>query len=189
MAAPLGDVLDRAAAVLAELREVDLDGLTDDTLSEAVLSMQRLRGRLDADEARVLSRWDAQRCWQPSGAKTGAAWLAWKQRVPIGVARQRMRHARALRSLPAIEDAWAAGDIDRSHVTALLGARTARTREAFDGDGHEHLLDIALNHGFVSFKAACDRWSMIVDPDGAEQGADDDRNAREVHLAQSFGGM
>ena len=41
----------------------------------------------------------------------------------------------------------------------------------------------------MSFKAACDRWSMIVDPDGAEQGAADDRDAREVHLSQSFGGM
>ena len=132
MAAPLADVLDRAGAVLAELREVDLDGLADDTLSEAVLSMQRLRGGLDVAEAQVLSRWDAQRCWQPSGAKTGAAWLAWKQRVPIQVARQRLRHARALRTLPAIEEAWASGEIDRAHVTTLLGARTARTAEAFD---------------------------------------------------------
>jgi hypothetical protein len=30
---------------------------------------------------------------------------------------------------------------------------------------------------------------MVVDPDGAEQGADDDRRAREVHLSRSFGGM
>jgi Domain of unknown function (DUF222) len=189
MAAPLADVLDRVGAVLAELREVDLDGLADDTLSGAVLSMQRLRGGLDAAEARVLSRWDAQRCWQPSGAKTGAAWLAWKQRVPIGVARQRIRHARAMRTLPAIEEAWATGDLDRAHVTTLLGARTARTAEAFDGDGQERLVGIARSYGFVNFKAACDRWSMVVDPDGAEQGAGDDRTAREVHLAQSFGGM
>ena len=28
-----------------------------------------------------------------------------------------------------------------------------------------------------------------MDPDGAEQGADDDRAAREVHLSQSFGGL
>ncbi len=189
MAAPLADVLDRARAVLAELREVDLDGLADDTLSEAVLSTQQLRGALDAGEARVLSRWDAQRCWQPSGAKTGAAWLAWKQRVPIGVARQRLRHARALRDLPAIDEAWASGEIDRAHVTTLLGARTARSAEAFDGDGHEWLLGLARSHGFVSFKAACDRWSMIVDPDGAEQGAADDRKAREFHLSRSFGGM
>ena len=137
----------------------------------------------------MLARWDAQRCWQPSGAKTGAAWLAWQQRIPIQVARQRLRHARALRTLPAIEAAWAAGDIDRAHVTTLLGARTARTAEVFDADGHERLLDLAREHGFVEFKRACDRWALVVDPDGAEQGADADRAAREVHLSQSFGGM
>ena len=189
MAAPLADVLHRADAVLAELREVDLDGLADETLTEAVLAIQRLRGGLDVAEARVLSRWDAQRCWQPSGAKTGAAWLAWKQRIPVGVARQRLRHARAMRMLPAIEEAWGAGDLDRAHVTTLLGARTARTAEAFDADGHDRLLGIARSYGFVSFKGACDRWSMVVDPDGAEQKAADDHDAREVHLSQSFGGL
>ena len=189
MAAPVADVLQRAAAVLAELGDVDLDGQADDTLTEAVLATQRLRGALDVAEARLLSRWDAQRCWQPSGAKTGAAWLAWKQRVPIGVARQRLRHARALRALPAVEAAWSTGDLDRAHVTTLLGARTARTATAFDADGHEWLLELARSYGFVSFKAACDRWSMIVDPDGAEQKAADDRDAREVHLSRSFGGM
>jgi hypothetical protein len=189
MAAPLADVLDRAEAVLAELRAVDLDGLVGDTLSDALLSMQRMRGGLDVAEARVLSRWDAQGGWKPSGAKSGAAWLAWKQRVPIGVGRQRLRHARALRALPAIEDAWATGDLDRAHVTTLLGARTARTAEVFDEDGHERLLAIARSYGFVAFKGACDRWTMTFDPDGAEQKAADDRDGREVFLAQSFGGM
>jgi hypothetical protein len=189
MAAPLTDVLDRAHALLAELREVELDGLADDTLSDALLSMQRLRGGLDVAEARVLSRWDAQRCWQASGARSGAAWLAWQQRVPIGVARQRVRHARAMRTLPAVEQAWATGDLDRAHVTTLLGARTARTAEAFDAGEHERLLGIARSFGYVSFKAACDRWTMVFDPDGAEQKAADDHDAREVHLAQSFGGM
>ena len=93
-----------------------------------------------------------------------------------------------MRTLPAIEEAWAAGDIDRAHVTTLLGARTARTAEVFDAD-HERLLGLARTHGFVDFKRACDRWETIVDPDGAEQGADDDRAAREVHLSRSFGGM
>ena len=124
-----------------------------------------------------------------SGAKTGAAWLAWKQRVPIQVARQRLRHARALRTLPAVEEAWAAGDIDRAHVTTLLGARTA---------AHGRGVRRAITSGCSTWPAptgsstssgVCDRWATIVDPDGAEQGADDDRAAREVHLSQSFGGM
>ncbi|MFZ6003677.1 MAG: DUF222 domain-containing protein [Actinomycetota bacterium] len=188
MAADLADVLARGAALLTDLREVDLDGLGDDTLSQAVLALQRLRGGLDVAEARVLSRWDAQGCWRASGAKTGAAWLAWQQHLPIGVARQRLRHARAMRTLPAIEEAWADGAIDRTHVTTLLGARTARTAEVFDRE-HKSLLDIACESSFRHFKRACDLFEMVVDPDGAEQGAEDDRNAREVHLSQSFGGM
>ena len=47
MATDVVDVLDRAAAVLAELRGVDLDRLGDDTLSDMVLAAQRLRGGLD----------------------------------------------------------------------------------------------------------------------------------------------
>ncbi len=189
MAADVADVLDRAAAVLAELHAIDLDGVDDDSLSDAVLAIAApARSASTSAEARVLSRWDAQGAWRASGAKTGAAWLAWQQRVPIQVARQRLRHARAMRTLPAIEEAWAAGDIDRAHVTTLLGARTARTAQVFDAD-HERLLGLARTHGFVDFKRACDRWETIVDPDGAEQGADDDRAAREVHLSRSFGGM
>jgi hypothetical protein len=188
VAADLADVLLRASGVLEELRSFDLDGVDDDTLTDAVLAMQRLRGRLDVAEANVLGRWDAWRVWQPSGAKTAAAWLAWRQHVPIGVARQRVRHARALRALPEVEHAWAAGEIDRAHVTTLLTAKTPRTATAFETD-HKALLDVARTAWFSHFKRACDLWQMTVDPDGAEQGADDDRDAREVHLSESFGGM
>ncbi len=93
-----------------------------------------------------------------------------------------------MRELPLVEGAWADGEIDRSHVTTMLGVRTARTEKAFERD-HEILLESARSVGFVSFKAHCDRWELLVDPDGAEQGADDDHAAREVHLSRSFGGM
>lgn len=188
MGVDVSDVLGRAATVLAELRAVDLDGVGDDALSEAVLGLQHLRGSLDAAEACVLARWDAQGCWRASGAKTGAAWLAWKEQLPIGVARQRIRHARALRALPAVEEAWADGEIDRSHLTTLLGARTPRTAEVFDRE-YKTLLDIARTSSFRDFKRACDLFGLVVDPDGAEQRAEGDRAAREVHLAKSFGGM
>ena len=132
MAPGLAEVIERASSVLAELRAVDLDGLADDTLSDTVLALQRLRGALDAGEARVLSRWDAQRCWQASGAKTGAAWLAWQQRIPIQVgppaapSRPGPAHPAGHRS------GLGHGEIDRAHITTLLGARTPRTAEAFD---------------------------------------------------------
>jgi hypothetical protein len=188
MAADVTDVLRRAGSVLAELRAIDLDGVDDDTLADAVLAMERVRGGFDAAEARLLARWDAQGGWRASGAKTAAAWLSWHQRIPIQVARQRLRHARAVRDLPAVVEAWANGDIDRAHVTTLLEARNPRTRETFDRD-HQRLLDLGREHSFSSFKRACDHWSMAADPDGAERGAEDDRAARELHLSESIGGL
>ncbi len=186
--AALADVVERAAGVLAELAVVDLDGVDGAVLGEALGGLQRLRGRLDVAEARVLGRFDAERAWEPSGAKTAAAWLAWTQRLPIGVARQRVRHARALRALPDVEAAWGDGDLDRSHVVAMLSKRTPRTRAVFDAD-HRVLLDAALRLGFKDFTSVCDRWEQIVDPDGAEDDAAAEHAAREVHLAQSFAGM
>ncbi|MGQ0430776.1 MAG: DUF222 domain-containing protein [Microthrixaceae bacterium] len=178
-------LLDTASSAVGR---VDPDGMTASELTDALLQMQRLRGQHDAAEARVLARWDADRIWQASGARSGAAWLAREQRLPIQTTRQRIRHARALRTLPAVEAAWASGEIDRTHLITLLGVRTPRTREQFDTD-HKLLLDSARTRGFVDFKRHCDLWEAFVDPDGAEQGADDDRAAREVHLSQSFGGM
>ncbi|MET0903973.1 MAG: DUF222 domain-containing protein [Acidimicrobiales bacterium] len=181
-------LLDAAAHALERLASFDLDTLAGEELTTAVMRLQELRGALDVAEGRVLARWDSLGEWRPSGAKTAAAWLAWKQRIPIGVARQRLRHGRALRDLPSVEKAWAAGEIDRSHLTTMLGKRTPRTEQVFDRD-HEVLLDAARSVGFTTFKGQCDRWELLVDPDGAEQGAHDDRSAREVHLSRSFGGM
>ncbi|MFL6204269.1 MAG: DUF222 domain-containing protein, partial [Acidimicrobiales bacterium] len=181
-------LLAQAGDALAGLAALDLDTLAGDDLTSAVLRFQQLRGALDVAEARMLARWDSRGDWRPSGAKTASAWLAWKQHIPIGVARQRLRHGRALRDLPAVEKAWMAGEVDRSHVTTMLGTCTGRTASAFERD-HQVLLEGATTLGFVDFKALCDRWEMLVDHDGAEQGAQRDCAAREVHLNQSFGGM
>ena len=181
-------LLESAGDALEALASLDLDSLAGDDLTDAVLELQHLRGALDVAEARVLARWDSLGEWRPSGAKTASAWLAWKQHIPVGVARQRLRHGRAIRDLPAIEKAWKAGEVDRSHVTTMLGTCNARTASAFERD-HEVLLQGATTLGFIDFKALCDRWVLLVDPDGAEQGADADRAGREVQLSQSFGGM
>ena len=182
------DVLAAARSALAALHHLDLDGTTDDELSAVVMACQCLRGALEAAEARAIGEWDRRRTWRASGAKTGAAWLSSKQRLPIAEARRRLRHARLVRRYPTVGEAWARGEIDRTHLTTLFGVRTTRTEDDFDTE-HEDLLDSARTRGFADFKRHCDTWTFFRDPDGAEQDAKDDREAREVHLNQSIGGM
>jgi hypothetical protein len=162
--------------------------LSSEELNEAVVAFQELRARVDAGEARLVARWDAVTAWRLDGAKTPAGWMAWRTRLPVEEARRRVRHARAVRDLPALGEAWAAGEIDRTHLTTILGARTERTAERFSTD-LPVLLEAARIQGFVDFKRTCDRWVNIVDPDGAEQAADHQRAAREVHLSKSLDGM
>jgi hypothetical protein len=188
MAAGLSTLAEQAAAILAELASVDLDDSPGSDLESTVLSMQRMRGHLDVAEARTLARWDAAGGWRASGARTAASWLARHLHLPLPLARQRLRHARALRAVPAVEAAWASGEIDRAHVTTLLSVRTRRTSAAFEA-AHPHLVDVARTAPFHHFKAVCDRFELMADPDGAEQKADEGRAARELHLSQTFGGM
>ena len=184
----VADPMDVAESAIAGLHDRDVDAMTDEELTEEVLRFQRLRGSFEAAEAQVMGRWDQRKVWRADGAKTGAAWLAAKQHLPIAETRRRLRHARVLRSFPKVAEAWERGEIDRTHVTTLLGVRTARTAEAFEAE-HEELLESATTKGFVDFKRHCDTWEFFRDPDGAEQKDRHDEDARELHLNQSFGGM
>ncbi len=181
-------MFDALRAGIDEVAEADLDGVPAVVLSEMVEELHRMGARLEAAEARVIARWDAERAWQGDGAQSGAAWRSWKFREPRSVAAKLVRQARALRSLPEVAAAWSAGEIDRSHITALLSARTPRTEEAF-GDGHKVLLDAARTQFFSSFQRVCRYWANHADPDGAEDRAASERAGREVHLAASFEGM
>jgi hypothetical protein len=178
-------VLDAAREALRALGALDLDALHPDALTTVVLATQQLRTQLEAAEAGALARWDAAGAWRADGARSAAAWLTWKQHLPIAETRRRVRHARALRSFPALADAWAAGEIDRSHVAVLLAVRNPRTEEAFERD-HLELLDLARDSRYCDFQRLCQRWELVVDPDGAEQDADAERAGRTVHLAQGF---
>jgi hypothetical protein len=182
-----GAVVTAARAALRALGALDLDGMGPDELTEVVLATQALRTQLEAAEARALDRWEAGGAWRADGARSAAAWLAWKQQLPVAETRRRVRHARALGALPAVAEAWAAGEIDRTHVAQLLAVRSARTERAFARD-HQELLDLARQARFCDFQHVCRRWEQVVDPDGAEQDADSGRAGRSVHLSQGFQG-
>ena len=126
-----GLVMVDAAALLdgafAAVAQVDPEGMTSGELTEAVLrdaaSAGPARGHRSAGAGAV----GCGSGVAALGREVGAAWLAREQRLPIQVTRQRIRHARALRTLPEVEEAWAAGEIDRTHVTTMLAKRTPRT--------------------------------------------------------------
>ncbi|RPH92601.1 MAG: DUF222 domain-containing protein, partial [Lysobacterales bacterium] len=88
-----------------------------------------LAGHLNAGEYRFLvlvEAFDREDGWQGEGINSCAHWLNWFCGISIGVAREKVRVARALPGLPQISTAFAAGRVSYSKVRAMTRVATLR---------------------------------------------------------------
>jgi len=103
--------------------DLDLDRLGD--------VIAELSAHLDAATARLLDlirEFDAREGWN-TGFRSCAAWLNWRVGLDIGAARERVRVARALGSLPLLAEAMARGELSYAKVRALTRVATPETEE------------------------------------------------------------
>ncbi|OGK87388.1 MAG: hypothetical protein A2X52_21120 [Candidatus Rokubacteria bacterium GWC2_70_16] len=88
-----------------------------------------LSAHLDAATARLLDlirEFDARGGWN-SGFRSCAAWLSWRVGLDLGAARERVRVARALGTLPLLAQALARGELSYAKVRALTRVATPET--------------------------------------------------------------
>src|SRR5213596_1511893 len=101
----------------------DLDRLGDE--------IAELSAHLDAATAQLLDlirEFDARDGWN-TGFRSCAAWLSWRVGLDPGAARERVRVARALGTLPQLAQALARGELSYSKVRALTRIATPETEE------------------------------------------------------------
>ena len=111
------------------------------TLPELEAEIAELAGHLNAANYRLLSligEFDRRDGWSDGACPSCAHWLNFKCGIALGAAREKVRVAHALESLPRISAAMARGEISYSKVRAMTRAASAETEE--------FLLSIAL-HG------------------------------------------
>jgi uncharacterized protein DUF222/HNH endonuclease len=90
-----------------------------------------LSAHLDAATGRLLDLirdFDARGGWG-NGFSSCAAWLTWRVGLDPGAARERVRVARALGTLPRLAEALARGELSYSKVRALTRVATPETEE------------------------------------------------------------
>jgi hypothetical protein len=90
-----------------------------------------LAAHLEAATARLLDlirEFDAREGWS-GGFRSCAHWLAWRVGLDLGAARERVRVARALGSLPRLAGALARGELSYAKVRALTRVATPETEE------------------------------------------------------------
>ena len=112
----------------------------DAALDVLEAEITQLWGNINAATARFLeliAEFDRKEGWAQHGMASCAQWLNWQCGIGAVAAREKVRTARALESLPNISEAFGEGRLSYSKVRALTRVATVETEET--------LLHIALN--------------------------------------------
>ena len=134
--------LDGSRAAANAAAEMDLE-----TLAEKIAE---LGAHIDAAERQFLAYlqvFDEREGWFKQGFKSAAHWLSWRLGIDARAAREKVRIARALKALPAIDTAFAAGEISYSKVRAMTRVATPKT--------DEELLNIARHTTGADLERVC----------------------------------
>jgi hypothetical protein len=99
---------------------------------------------------RLIAEFDRRDGWHAAGIMSCAHWLSWQCGLSPGAAREHVRVARSLESLPLIEAAFAEGRLSYSKVRALT--RIAET------DTEASLLDLALETTASQVERTVRQW-------------------------------
>src|SRR5437588_12775809 len=88
------DVASELASAVDRLSDADPTVLAD---GETIVALHRQLDRLEAATTRATAAFDAGGTWAADGARTAAAWIATRCRLPMATARRRVRLGRELR--------------------------------------------------------------------------------------------
>ena len=110
--------------------------------------------------------------WAAQGAASCAAWLVWRIGLDPATAREKVRVARALGKLPAIDGALKAGKLSYAKVRALTRVATP--------ENEANLLEMALYMTGAQLERLCRGYRGALDADNAPLPAERDVRRRDL---------
>jgi hypothetical protein len=150
------------------------DGPVEPTIEQLEAEITTLGAHLNAGTYRFLvliGEFDQREGWGGWGIRSCAHWLNWKCGLGLGAAREQLRVAGALRSLPRISEAMRAGRLSYTKVRAMTRVATAE---------NEHVLLKIAENGTAS------HIETVVRHYRRTQRADELHRDAERHRRRSF---
>jgi len=162
------------SAIHVEPEAAELERIADEIAA--------LSAHLDAATARLLDlirEFDAREGWG-TGFRNCAHWLTWRVGLDPSAARERVRVARALGTLPGLARALAQGELSYSKVRALTRIATPETEE--------RLLKIGGERTAADVERIVRAWRYADRNEEAKQAGQRHRN-RALHIYDDEDGM
>jgi hypothetical protein len=169
------------------LRALVPGDLPDGALADALMELDARQNVLDAACVQLTGVWDTRMVWSADGARSGATWLATHTELARPAAGSQIRLARALRTMPHTDAAFADGRLGAAKVRLLTDAAEAAT-ELFARD-ELMLVDQAVGLTVAEVGRVLAFWKAHANPDGAADTARKQHEDRAFHLSESFQGM
>lgn len=171
---------------IAALQAVDLARLTARELLALAGQVEVLSRRLDHAKDHLAGHIDSTGAHGIDGHKTAKAALVHINRVPGAEAHGSLQTARALRRLPHVAAAYAAGEIPTASVRAI--ARVASNPRV--GDLVDDLVDRifaaqASDASYDDLASFVRDWERFADADGADQDRDHTHRRRNASLVRN----
>lgn len=170
-------------SALDELRVEDLARLSDDELASGLDEFEHAGRVISAERARRLAEVERRGSFARDGHLSASSWLAERHRISHAEAASSLRLARALQDMPATAEALASGELSRSAVQMLAGAREA-SPEAF-ARTERTLVDAAQVMPVASLRTAVAHWRLMASPDEEERL----HERRHLHVSPLLDGM
>jgi hypothetical protein len=130
------------------------------TVEELGQEIAELAVHLDAATHRLLEcirQFDAECAWEPQRAVSCAHWLSWRIGLDPATAREKVRVARALGKLPAIDAALKSGKLSYAKVRALTRVATP--------ESEAKLLDAAMYSTGAQLERLCRGYRIAMTAD------------------------
>jgi hypothetical protein len=179
--------LSELRSVVDQLRSEVLAELPDARVEEDFAELHRTVEQLEVERLRRLAEIDRRRLFERDGHLSAAAWLVRAFRVAWGMARDHVRLARALDTMPATRRAVEEGEVSLSSARVLASARDADVEAFARSEGP--LVAAARIHSPGDLQRAVAIWRDAAE---REAGVDADERARarrRLHASRTFLGM
>lgn len=126
----------------------------------------------------LVRAFDAADGWGLRGAKSPAHWLAYRTRIGMVAARERVRVARALGAFPATDEAMREGRLSYSQARAITRVMTP--------ENEQQLLEYARTLSGSRLQKVCNSMRRVMVPQRRVQADDDDRWVRTQYTDDGF---
>src|SRR5690606_11662522 len=159
--------------------------LTPEQLESLAEEIAIFSTRIDVAEHALLTRlrvFDAHDAWGNQGARSCAEWLSWRTNLSIKAAREKVRVARALGSLPKTDALFGRGELSYSKVRASTRVATA--------ESEQHWIDVARHASASQIEKMARAYQRVMGDQASRDPMDLPSNQRRfVRRSVTLGGM